>query len=230
MAKAVGYLRVSTGSQAESGLGLAAQRSAVEGAAKRLGLELVAVHADEGLSGSLGLEDRPALLAAVSALGRGDVLVVAKRDRLGRDVLVCAVLERLVAKRGAKIVSSAGEGSDDAGPSGELMRTLVDAFGQYERALIATRTKLALAAKRARNELAGSCPYGWRVTSDGRTLASVPAEQKVLGLVRELRGEGLSWRAVAEVLNARSLPAKKGGRWLHTSARSVLATATRHGR
>ena len=93
MAKAIGYTRVSTGSQAESGLGLAAQRSAVEGAAKRLGLELVAVHADEGLSGSLGLEELGVIgehfnPAVHEALGQDAA------DTLETDDTITVVLEK----------------------------------------------------------------------------------------------------------------------------------------
>ena len=207
--RAIGYVRVSTNEQAASGLGLEGQRAAIVATAARLGAELVAVHEDAGLSGSLAVESRPGLLGAVGELRRGDVLLVAKRDRLGRDVVVCALLERLVAKRGAKIVSAAGEGSDDAGPSGELMRTLVDAFGQYERALIATRTKLALAAKRARGERAGNVPFGFAAKSDGR-LVEDPREQAVIALVRELRAEGATVRGIVEALEARGVTGRTG--------------------
>jgi hypothetical protein len=59
------------------------------------------VHEDRGLSGKLGMEKRPGLLAAVADLRRGDVLLVAKRDRLGRDPIVVAMVERLVTRKGA---------------------------------------------------------------------------------------------------------------------------------
>jgi len=78
--RAFGYLRVSTDAQADSGLGLEAQRSAITAAAARLGLDLGDVFTDAGLSGALELEDRPGLFAAVNALKRGDTLLVAKRD------------------------------------------------------------------------------------------------------------------------------------------------------
>jgi DNA invertase Pin-like site-specific DNA recombinase len=73
---------------------------------------------DAGTSGSLAIEDRPVLVDAVAVLRRGDVLLVAKRDRLRRDVIAVAMIERLIATRGARIVSAAGEGteSDDPAP------------------------------------------------------------------------------------------------------------------
>ena len=80
------------------------------------------------------------------------MLLVAKRDRLGRDVIAVAMIERLIAKRGARVVSAAGEGTDSDDPSALLMRRLIDSFAEYERALIAARTRAALAAKRRRGE------------------------------------------------------------------------------
>jgi DNA invertase Pin-like site-specific DNA recombinase len=77
---------------------------------------------DAGTSGKLGIEDPPVLLEAVAALRRGDVLLVAKRDRIGRDVIAVAMIERLFAKRGARVISAAGEGTESDDPAGLLMR------------------------------------------------------------------------------------------------------------
>jgi DNA invertase Pin-like site-specific DNA recombinase len=141
--RAIAYLRVSTDQQAESGLGLDAQKTSITAGATRLGLELAHTFVDAGSSGSLAIEDRPVLLDAVTALRRGDILLVAKRDRLGRDVIAVAMIERLIAKRGARVVSAAGEGTDSDGPAALLMRRLIDSFAEYERALIAARTRAA---------------------------------------------------------------------------------------
>ena len=111
-AHAIGYLRVSTDQQSESGLGLDAQRRAIEQAAHRQGLLVAGVYEDAGLSGSKDIEDRPGLLEAVSALKRGDVLCIAKRDRLGRDVVAVALIERLISRKGGRVLSAAGEGTD----------------------------------------------------------------------------------------------------------------------
>src|SRR5687768_16883666 len=108
--RGVGYLRVSTSEQANSGLGLEAQRAAIEDTASRLALELQDVFTDAGVSGGLPLARRPGLLAALDSLRKGDTLIIGKRDRLGRDVLNVAMFERLVERKGARIVSAAGEG------------------------------------------------------------------------------------------------------------------------
>ena len=88
---------MSTAEQAGSGLGLDAQRTAIAAGAARLGLPLADTFTDAGRSGGLPLEQRPGLLAALDAVGKGDVLIVAKRDRLGRDVL--AILDGLEIKK-----------------------------------------------------------------------------------------------------------------------------------
>jgi DNA invertase Pin-like site-specific DNA recombinase len=163
--RGIAYLRVSTESQADSGLGLEAQQTAIESAAARLGLTLAQTFTDAGVSGGLALEQRPALLAALDAIRAGDLLLVAKRDRLGRDVLNVAMIERLVERRGARVYSAAGEGTDDDTPTGKLMRQIIDAFAEYERALIRARTRAAMAAAKKTRPARGPHPVrhgAWR--------------------------------------------------------------------
>lgn len=218
--KAVGYLRVSTDEQAESGLGLAAQGEALKGWAVRQGVALVATHADEGISGATGLEARPGLLEALGELGRGDVLLVAKRDRLGRDPIAVAMIEAAAKRRGVRIISTAGEGTEGDGPTDVLMRRIVDAFAEYERLVIGQRTRVALQAKRRRGERAGAVPFGYRAGEDGR-LIEEPAELEAIALVRQLRADGLSIREIAETLNRRAVAAR-GTKWHPTTIARLL--------
>ena len=100
MSRIVIYLRVSTEEQAESGLGLEAQLAACRAVAERLGADIAAIHQDE-LTGATPLDRRPGLMDAIAAVGRGDVLLVAKRDRLARgDALLTAMIEAAVRRRG----------------------------------------------------------------------------------------------------------------------------------
>jgi DNA invertase Pin-like site-specific DNA recombinase len=213
--RAYGYLRVSTEGQADSGLGLDAQRSALVAAAARHGLELVNVFTDAGVSGSLELADRPGLFACVNALKRGDVLLVAKRDRLGRDVIVVALLEREVERKGARILSAAGEGTENNDPSSMLQRRILDAFSEHTRLLISQRTKAALKAKRDRGERAGNIPFGYSLNIDGQTLDANADEQHVLELLRELRTAGYTLREIAAELNAQGFTTRRGTAWRH---------------
>lgn len=229
--KAVGYLRRSPRGDGDTQhLGPEAQRAALERWAAAAGVELVAVHEDLDVSGAAPLDRRPGLLAALDALGAhgAGVLAVAKRDRLARDVVAAAMVERLAERAGARVVSAAGEGTDgDAGdPAAMLMRGIVDLFAQYERAVIRARTRAALAVKRGRGERTGSVPYGFRLAADGRSLEADPAEAEAVALARTYRAAGLTLRAIGERLAARGILPRSGRAWHPgTVARIVEARA-----
>ena len=158
------YTRVSTVEQAQSGAGLAAQEDAARALAGRMGAEVAGVFADEGVSGSVGLEKRPALLEAIAALRKGDVLLVAKRDRIGRlDPMAMAMIQRAVERKGARIVSAAGEGTSSDDPSEVLMRRMIDAFSEYERLVIGARTSAAMQPPSCRSGSSGDCRSEWNV-------------------------------------------------------------------
>lgn len=215
---AVAYLRVSTEDQS---LGPEAQRATITAWAARQGVRVAAWFTDRGVGGGKPVEERPELLAALDALrthGAG-LLVAGKRDRIARDVVIAATVERLVLNVGARVVTADGVSADDT-PEGMLMRTLMDAFASYERALIRSRTRAALAVKRARGErLGGDLPIGYR--AEGGRLVADELEQAVLSRVREMRGRGLSIARVAAVLNAEGVTIR-GGRIHPTTISRVL--------
>ena len=101
------------------------------------------------------------------------------------------------------------------------MRTLVDAFSQYERALIRARTKAALAARRSQGLRTGQIPFGQRLADDGVSLEEHPEEQRVIYLVNRLRSEGLTIQAIADELNSGDAPAR-GSRWHPTTIARIL--------
>lgn len=206
--RVIGYIRSSTDEQS---LGPVAQRHALEAWVRTRGYQLVAVHEDLGLSGGTELEKRPGLLAALDALGvhGAGVLLVAKRDRLARDVLIAAMVERLAARVGACVVSAAGEGEGND-PAAQLMRTICDAFAAYERALIRQRTRAALAVKRGRGERTGDIPYGYRLAPDGTHLEKQPEEQKAIAEVIRLGEQGLTLRATCDRLVSMGLSPRSG--------------------
>lgn len=213
------YTRVSTEQQTQSGAGLDAQHDACLRAAGTL----TGVYRDEGVSGSTGLDKRPALLELIAALDKGDTLIVAKRDRLGRDPLVVAMIESAVKRKGARIVSAAGEGTDSDSPTDILMRRMVDAFAEYERLVIGARTKAALQAKKARGERTGSIPYGYRC-EDGTNLTPDADEQDIIQQVLHLQAEGLSLRAIAARLTALG-KTSRGSAWHPQTIKNILSAA-----
>lgn len=213
------YIRVSTDEQGMSGHGLHAQRDACDAI-----LSDAEVHADEGVSGAASLDKRPGLLAAIAALGKGDTLLVAKRDRLARDPLVMAMIESAVKRKGARIRSAAGEGTDGDDPASVMMRRMIDAFSEYERLVIGARTKAALAGKKRRQERVGSIPYGWKLDADGVHLVEHEREQEAIRLVRMLRDGGLSLRAIAAELREQGHQSR-GKAWHAQTVQRILEAA-----
>ncbi len=219
--KAIGYLRVST---EEQSLGPVAQRESLEKWANANNVTLVAVFQEE-VSGGAELDKRTQLLAAVDSLkshGAG-ILIVAKRDRLARDTMLAAMIERLVERAGGTIRSSDGVGNG-TGPESQLLRGMIDLFAQYERALIKSRTKAALAVKKSRGQRTGQIPYGYQLATDGVALQPNQAEQATVTLIFSLRSEGLTLAGIANKLNLDGIPAR-GKKWHTTTITRILKAA-----
>lgn len=210
--KAVAYLRVSTEDQA---LGPEAQRAAIEAWAARQGVQVAAWHLDQGVSGASAIEDRPGLLAALRDLKEMGAaqLVVAKWDRVARDVMIAAMVERMAERLGARVVSADGVGAGDA-PEASLMRSIVQAFAAYERALIRMRTKSAMKALRDRGQWCGEIPMGFHLAEDGKTLLENQDERAAIRTARTLRKRGKRWtfQRIADELTRQGYQ-PRGTRW-----------------
>lgn len=212
----VGYIRVSTGEQAESGAGLAAQRATIEGEADRRGWQLVAVHEDAGISGK-SMTGRAGLDAALLAVegSEAEVLVVAKLDRLSRSLLDFAnLMERSRRKRWALVALDLGV--DTTTPAGSLVASLMATFSEYERRIIGVRTKEALAVKRAEGVVLGR----------PRQLST-----DVVQRIQRERAGGETLAAIAERLNQDAVPTAHGGRaWHRATVRQVLLSNAQEAR
>lgn len=198
---AIGYIRVSTNGQAD-GFGPEIQERAIK---IHTGERLKAIYRDEGISGKL--LDRPGLAEALRHLGTGDKLVVARLDRLARDLVVQEMLLAEIRRRGARLVSCAeGEQAyledDESDPSRRLIRQVLGAVAEYERAMVALRLRAGRAAKRANGGYAGGePPFGWRVAEVGG-LEEDEREQFVLQAMRDLARAGYGVTQIATMLNA----------------------------
>lgn len=224
----IGYLRVSTEQQAESGLGLEAQKQACAEYAKKMGMELSLVFVDAGVSGTLPFDKRPGLLNALNALKKGDILLCSRRDRLGRDVIINYTLEVAVKKRGARIISVAGEGTENDDPSSIVLRQILDVFSNYERLLISLRTKAALQAKRDNFERLGYIPFGYKLAKDGKHIEVNQEEKDVLSHMMELKKQSFSIRAIVKELNNELRFNRKGSKWNHSSVHRILIAANKN--
>ena len=215
---AVAYLRWSTDGQ---DLSEAAQRATIEAWAQSQDAQVDAWFCDAGVGGATPLERREGLRAALGALEPGSVLVVAKRDRLSRDVIVSAVAHKMVTRVKASIVSADGLGNGDE-PADVLFRTILDAMAQYERALIAARTSAALRAKKAKGLAAGGTPpFGWK--RRGRRWVEDPTEQQARQLALALNDAGLRLVEIVEELADAGMVNRKGNPINATQVRRMIA-------
>lgn len=207
--KVIGYVRVSTAEQADSGASITAQRSTLRAEARRRGWELVKVYEDAASGKSM--TGRPGLGDALRALGAGqaDTLMVARLDRLSRSIVDFGALMERARKRGWALVAL-DLGVDTTTPSGELVANVMASVAQWERRAIGQRTKDALAVKRAQGVRLGRPP-------------TLPVD--VRSRIRRLRASGQTFQAVADVLNKEGVPTAQGGRrWYAATVRKVLNT------
>lgn len=226
--RVVAYLRVSTQQQAEHGLGLDVQRVTIREWAKGSGCRVVAWHADEGISGSNGLETRVGLYEALRAVEEGDAdgLVVYRLDRLARDLVLQETLLARLWSLGASAYSTVDaeheslvSGGDD--PTRNLTRQILGAIAQYERALIVMRLRSGKLAKRVRGGyIGGAVPYGYELHND--QLIPAPDELAAVELMRQMRADGSSLRTIIAELDRRGIPPKTGRAWYPTTVATIV--------
>lgn len=218
MTTAVAYYRVSTARQGKSGLGIEAQKAAVQRFAEAEGIEIVAERVEvETGKGADALDRRPQLSAALREARKAKCpVLVAKLDRLSRDV---HFISGLMAHRVPFIVAELGA---DADP---FMLHVYAALAEKERALISARTKAALAAKKAAGAKLGN-PRAAEAAVKAHAANRAGADHfaaNVLPIVREIQAAGAtSLRDIAAALNARGIHTARGGAWHSTTVRNLL--------
>ncbi|WP_168627934.1 recombinase family protein [Cryobacterium sp. BB307] len=192
MTTMIGYLRVSTEEQADSGLGLDAQRDAIQRYADAHSWDVV-WYLDEGVSAkSL---DRSQLQAALTRLQvlpkRRDVdgIVVAKLDRLSRSVHDFSGILKLAAARKWAVVAI-DLGVDTSSPTGKLVANVMMSVAEWEREVIGERTSAAMQAAKRQGKHMG------RVSalpqSTGHRLMTLRTTHTIAGTANALNAEGLT--------------------------------------
>jgi DNA invertase Pin-like site-specific DNA recombinase len=214
----IAYVRVSTSQQGRSGLGIEAQRQAIERFAAAEGFEIVRVFVEiETGKGADALDRLPQLAAALNEARRQRCsVVVAKLDRLSRDV---HFISGLMAHRVPFMVAELGADVDP------FILHLFAALAEKERKLISTRTKAALAAAKARGAILGGPKL-----AKARRLAIAQIKGRadqhaanVAPIIREIRRAGAaSLHQIAHALNARGISTSRGGQWYAKSVANVL--------
>ena len=219
--KIIAYYRVSTSMQIDSGAGLSAQQDICNEWAKKHGSKIEQEYTEKAISGAAPLDKRPALFAAIYSLGEGDILLVSRLDRLSRDLYGGIIIDELVAKKKAKVISAAGEGTEGEDPANKMMKDMFRVVSGFERNLTQFRIKSALAAKKARGERVGCIPFGWEL-GDHRKLRPRPDEMPIVEKMIEFRKQNLSMYKIAKAMNGEGLKNRNGNRWNHMSVWNCL--------
>jgi DNA invertase Pin-like site-specific DNA recombinase len=215
----VAYYRVSTARQGKSGLGLDAQRKTVadflNGGSWQLMAEFVEVESGKA-------DDRPQLEQALAMCElSGATLVVAKLDRLSRNLAFLARLQ----DSGARFVAA------DMPEANELTIHIMAAVAQAERKAISKRTKEALAAAKARGVRLGGNRGNLEDLRKGPAksaeVRSRRARERAVKVRRQIdaihaAGKGTSLRQIAAALNDRGINAPRGGKWHAAQVKAVL--------
>ena len=203
----IAYYRVSTDKQGRSGLGLEAQREAVAHYLASVGGSLVAQFTEVETGKR---NDRPELTKALAACRKHKArLVIAKLDRLSRNVAFIAAMM----DAGVEFVAC------DNPHATRLTLHILAAVAEHEREMIASRTKAALKAAKARGVRLGR--NAERLASANHAAAVDRADQ-IKGILAELAGSGMSTRQIAAELTARGIATPLGGRWHPQTVKRIM--------
>jgi DNA invertase Pin-like site-specific DNA recombinase len=209
--KFVSYIRVSSTEQGESGLGLEAQRQAVNDYLARESGKLLCEFREVE---SGGRNDRVQMTNAIKLCKRYKAtLLIAKLDRLARNV---AFISTLMESRLDFVAV-------DNPHANKLMIHMLAAFAEHERDQISARTKAALAAAKARGVVLGR--YGREVLSKQNHARAVERAGQLAPVINQLRARGLTVEQITEVMNQRAIPTPRGKQWHPATVHRLIRRA-----
>src|SRR5829696_2533969 len=233
MGKVALYLRVSSDEQRERQT-IETQQAFLEQYCRLYELEVVETYADDGVSGTVSLYERPEgrrLLADAQA-EKFATLLVYRLDRLGRSlhVIVDAHDRLQVAEVSLR---SATEPIDTSSPSGRLIFQMLASFAEYERETIGERTRAGLHRAYRNGKHSGCIPYGYRLTpQDESSLEIVEEEASVVREIIANVAEGSTLYREAKRLNGQAVPSpgwrfksgerKYGACWSPTTIAAIV--------
>jgi site-specific DNA recombinase len=196
------------------------------------GLEVAEVYADDGVSGTIPLHERPEgrRLLDDARAGKFQTVLVYKLDRLGRSLLVIVDAHDRLQVAGVAL-RSATEPIDTSNPSGRLIFQMLASFAEYERETIAERTRAGLHRAFKNGKQTGSIPYGYDIAEDG-SFVVVHEEAELIVQIFENVAAGATLYSEAKRLNDQDVPSpgrryrnrprKHGARWSHTTVGEIL--------
>lgn len=210
--RAIGYSRVSTDGQAESGLSLEAQRAKIQAYANLKDMELVEIVEDAGISAKN--LNRPGIQKIMDMARRKeiDAVIILKMDRMFRNTVDALTTSQFFQKHNVAL-HSINENLDTQSAIGGFFFTLMAGLAEMERKMTAERTVTALKQKKARGEKTGGyVPFGYNCNENGN-LSVNDDEQATIARITELRDKGFTYQQIAESLNSKGITTKTGKAW-----------------
>ncbi len=222
------YTRVSTEDQAREGYSLAAQLKRLRSYADAQGWVVAGEYVDDGYSGRD--VKRPAYQRMMAERDRWDAILVLKMDRIHRNSRnFMAMMDDL--RRWEKDFVSATESLDTATATGRFVADMLQRIAQLESEQTGERVHMGMLEAAQEGRFLGmSDPFGYRFDPKTGNLVIVPAEAEIVReIYRRYFEERWSMRAIAEDLNARAVPTKRGGRWSKRQVFRIIHNPTYEG-
>ena len=229
MVEAIGYVRVSTREQADSGLSIEAQIRRIRQFCKLKDLELKEIIKDEGVSASTPLSEREGGGHLLQRTQQKPYAVVAiKLDRLFRDAHDCLGVTRDWKERGNSLMLM-DLGIDTTTAMGRAFLTNAATYAELEKNLISERTKEALIQVKIQGGVLGASAFGWKRSdeTDAYGRKKLVPNTKELQTVIEcqaLRSAGYTFQQIADKFNNENRPTKRGGKWFPSTVRNCCKT------
>ncbi|WP_410209609.1 recombinase family protein [Aquirhabdus sp.] len=190
MSRVFAYCRVSTADQTTENQVLEIQQSGFSIDNKRI--------IQESISGSVSANQRPQFAKLLDRLEGGDVLVVTKLDRLGRNAMDVRATVELLDKHGVKVHCLALGGVDLTSPAGKMTMGVIAAVAEFERDLLIERTQSGLERAKQQGKTLGR-RSALNDTQKAEVLVKIAAGESVSGIAKEF---GTTRQTIMRVRNA----------------------------
>jgi len=218
--RAIGYACLNTMSQQPKNFGLEEQEQIISQYAAQNGLVLVGIEKETTESSNTQNQPKLRQLMEESGNGQYEVLVVARLDRLTRNIRqLSTIVNSVCLGNGIKLVS-VEEGLDSRTESGRMALGIIDIVTKWDTKRISDRTREIIARKRAKGERVGHAPFGY--TYKNKKLVAVETELKTVQLIRDQREKGQSYHKIAKFLNDHKIVSKRGGIWYAETVKTVF--------
>lgn len=222
--KAIGYACMNTLSQQPKNFSLEEQESIVKKYTSEKGMTLVDFIKETTTSSNTQHQPMLQELIETANDGKFDTLVIARLDRLTRNVRQLNTLINEVCIKNKVTLISIDENLDTGSDCGKMALNIIDIVTKWDNKRISDRTREIIARKREKGERVGHAPFGY--TYKNKRLVPVSKELDTVKLIVGQREGGLSYHKIAKYLNENSILSKRGGIWYAETVKTVFQNSS----